>query len=863
MSARIRGQIVRRSRIIPPQPRTLFRLGKGPDGRQHVGRKPSVALRVIISLVLVLLVTASGTLASYLYDEGAPFAARLCAGACIGITALGLVGFAFALFLGLTPFAILVTLAVIILLPLVVLNQPARRTVIRQDLLANYRAIRNGLKHPRRLPLGYIAFYAIVAVILWLAFGRAMIELPEGIFTGVLNNFGDLPFHVSVISSFAFGNNYPPEDPTYAGVRFTYPFLTDFVSAIFVRCGASLRQSMFIENFVVALAFVGLMHRWGLVMLRDKLAAIMTPLLVLLNGGFGWILLWDRLRQNGRAGMKAVLESLPPSFTVIPDTSWRWGNTMSTLLIPQRGFLLGLPLAVIVFTQWWLSENVGEKGNGEQGKRGKGKGKKQKKRGADRAQRDQAQVDHATGDRAHATSSKRSSLFPFPLFPSSPVSLSVRRMIAAGIVAGFLPLVHAHSFVVVMVVGGCIALALYGRAWLAVLLALIFAVPLVNAMSSGTLTPFAGKALLLAVAAGLAVGIWFLLPPERRVVWYSFFVAALLVALPQLWWSTHSSAVNAGSFFAFEFGWDSAKESFDFTLAGSQLFGEMPQLRSVIERAAEVFWFWLRNTFFWFWLRNTGLFIPATIAAILWRDELGRLAPRRLLLFLAPFSLCFLIPNVLKMAPWIWDNIKVLFYWWLAAAPLVALLIARLWRQGAMQKTIAAALFVCLTLAGALDVAGIVLRSSANPPTDQQPCDDLQAFLSSPCDCWPRSRYEVFSPAGVEFAELIKQQTDPRAVIVHAPVHNHPVFLTGRRSLMGYPGHVWTHGLEFAPREAEIRRVYAGAPDAAAILRKYRVAYIVVSPLERNVLSVNELFLSNFQLVGEVGGYRLYKITQK
>ena len=78
-----------------------------------------------------------------------------------------------------------------------------------------------------------------------------MIDLPEGIFTGVLNNFGDLPFHLSVISGFAFGNNFPPEDPTYAGVRFTYPFLTDFVSAIFVRCGADLRQSMFIENFVV------------------------------------------------------------------------------------------------------------------------------------------------------------------------------------------------------------------------------------------------------------------------------------------------------------------------------------------------------------------------------------------------------------------------------------------------------------------------------------------------------------------------------------------------------------------------------------------------------------------------------------
>jgi hypothetical protein len=79
---------------------------------------------------------------------------------------------------------------------------------------------------------------------------------------------------------------------------------------------------------------------------------------------------------------------------------------------------------------------------------------------------------------------------------------------------------------------------------------------------------------------------------------------------------------------------------------------------------------------------------------------------------------------------------------------------------------------------------------------------------------------------------------------------------------MGYPGHVWTHGLEFGPRESEIKRVYVGGPDALAILRKYNLGYAVVGPPERNIMNVNEQFFSRFQLVGEVGEYRLYKITQ-
>ncbi|HUS12399.1 MAG TPA: hypothetical protein VMZ30_18170 [Pyrinomonadaceae bacterium] len=678
---------------------------------------------MITSLALVLIVTASGTLLSYLYDEDAGFPARLCAGACIGITALGLLGFTFASFLGLTPLAILLTLIVIVAMAVPSLRSP-RRVFIQQDLRYTWRSIRRALSDPARIPIGYTMFYLVVAAILWRAFQRAMIETPEGIYTGILNNFGDLPFHLSVITGFSFGNNFPPQDPTYAGVRFTYPFLTDFVSAIFVRCGTDLRQSMFIENFVVALSFVGLMHRWALDMLRDKLAAVITPVLVLLNGGFGWILLWNQFTKNNDDGLMATLQSLPASFTIIPDTTWRWGNAVSTLLIPQRGFLLGLPLAVIVFTQWWkAAEKPAKRNEEEEGKRVKGKGKKPK-------------------DRKNAKFNQR-----YPETSPSHFPLSVRRMIAAGVVAGLLPLVHAHSFVVVMVVGACIALL--QRGW-------------------------------------------------RD--WITFGVVASVIALPQMWWSTHNSAVNAGKFFEWQFGWDHGQENIT-----------------------------------WFWLKNTGLFIPLAVAAILWRREKEVLVPQPLLIFLLPFALCFIVPNLIKMAPWIWDNIKVLFYWWLAMAPLVALLIARLWHGGMPNKVIAGLLFICVTLAGALDVGAIVLRSN---------------------------EYQIFNAEGIQFAELIKREVPPNALVIHAPVHNHPVFLTGRRSLMGYPGHVWTHGLEFGPRESEIKRVYSGAPDAVSILRKYGADYAVVGPLERNIMNVNEQFFSSFQLVGEVGEYRLYKITR-
>jgi hypothetical protein len=223
------------------------------------------------------------------------------------------------------------------------------------------------------------------------------------------------------------------------------------------------------------------------------------------------------------------------------------------------------------------------------------------------------------------------------------------------------------------------------------------------------------------------------------------------------------------------------------------------------------------------------------VTAILWRDK-EYLVPRRLLLFFLPFTLCFIIPNVVRLAPWIWDNVKVLFYWYVASAPLIALLLAYLWRRKGVARAAALVLFVSLTLAGALDVWGVVSRSA---------------------------EFREFDRDGITFAEMIKTRTAPRSLILQAPIHNHPVFLTGRRALMGYPGHIWTHGLDYVEREREIKQIYAGGPGADNLLARYGVEYVVVGPLEKMLMPVNDSFFAKYTKVGEAGEYRLYKITSR
>src|SRR3989449_762764 len=418
---------------------------------------------MIISLGLSFIAIASGVLLTYTYDEDAPLASRLCSGACLGFALMGLVGFIFASFLGLNEISIGLT-ELVLATPFLLFMNERRRTVINTDVTRAIQGISRATSKPDRWAFIYFLFYAGVMIAMWLIFSRALLEKPEGLYTGVLNNYGDLPFHLSVITRFVYGQNFPPEDPTFAGARFTYPFLTDFISAMFVRVGASLRDSMFIENWIVGVGLVGVLHRFGQQLLRNRTAAILTPVLVILNGGFGWAMLFSDVNKTD-GGVFQILKHIPHSYTILPEVEqgWRWGNSVISLLVPQRGFLLGIPLAVLVFTQCAVAiRDAGTRGNGDAEK------------GVNKASRSQ---EFLTSD------------FRVSASPRLRVS---HRMLAAGVVAGLLPLIHAHTFITVMAVGACLALINW-RQW-------------------------------------------------RE--WMTFLLVASIIAGPQLLWSTHGSAVS-------------------------------------------------------------------------------------------------------------------------------------------------------------------------------------------------------------------------------------------------------------------------------------------------------------------------------
>lgn len=640
-----------------------------------------------LALALLASATAGGTVATYLYEDDAPLLWRVCAGAATGLAALGLIGLLFSKLAGLGPLALVLT-ATAIGSPVGLLLRRTYRTAVREDLARAAAAIRRAFAASRANGVRTLLVALLLGGI-WSVNARVIFERADGIYTGITNNIGDLPFHIAVITRFVEGN-VPPENPIYAGTPFTYTFLADFVTAMFTAAGAELRRSLLLVNLTLMCALAALAYHWVRVLTSDRGAAALALPLLLLNGGFGW---WQLLRemQAADAGLQ-MLFRLPHDYTIMSQGGWRWGNLITSLLLPQRAFLLGLPLALLVFTLW--------------------------KRAWDRVNRSGG----LDGTMA-----------------------AERRMAAAGVVAGLLPVAHVHSYAVIMAVAACLAM-------------------------------------------------W----SRRLRMWMTFLAVSIAIGLPQMVWLASGSAVESAQFVGWHVGWDHGEQNV-----------------------------------WWFWLKNTGVMLPLVLLAIFWRGPHAPVTPQ-LMRFYLPFIAFLVIPNVVRLSPWIWDNIKIMIYWHVASAPLVALVLVRLWRDRRVLRIVSATLVTLLTMAGALDVWRVASRAS---------------------------EHRVFTREGIAFARVVRDTVPAGALLLHAPTYNHPVFISGRRSFMGYPGHLWSHGLSYEAREAEIRRVYSGATDAEQLLVRRGIGYIVVGPLERELLKVDESFLVRFPAVAAVGSHRLMRVA--
>jgi hypothetical protein len=239
----------------------------------------------------------------------------------------------------------------------------------------------------------------------------------------------------------------------------------------------------------------------------------------------------------------------------------------------------------------------------------------------------------------------------------------------------------------------------------------------------------------------------------------------------------------------------------------------------------------------WFWLQNFGLFLPACLALLIYllipARPLMRDAKQKLQLLFFPAATVFVACSFIKFAPWEWDNTK-LFFW----AYLVMMFC--LW-EGFIVKwhvLFRAPVIFGLFFSGFISLAGGLC---ANP-----------------------EGYEIGRASEWHQVANAIRSFPPSTVFAAYPTYNHPVLVNGHRVVMGFPGHLWSHGLNYRPIETKLISLMNSEPGWEQNAKELGANYLFWGPLEEtNYPDSAKEWEARCRLVAEGSWGRVYDLGTK
>ena len=616
------------------------------------------------------------------------------------------------------------------------------------------RVARGSLRERDTWIMGLLIVFAVVGF--WRLFAHTFFsDGAGGISAGFATVWADWSLHSTLASSFSIAGNMPPHDPIFSGGSLRYPFLPDFHAATQEAAGAGVGTALALPCAVLCIAAAILVVSLGRRLTGGLAAGIIAILLCIAGGSLGWrAVWWDACDASGHSASDCapgtalthpataidVLRSVPgvvadqgrnydnlenpDAAQIVSSTSIQWYTPLLAWWLPQRTFVYGFAVGTAVL----LLAVVGMR----------------------------------------APPRSRS---PF---------------VAAGLLAGTLPLIHIHTL----------------------------------------------------IALAIVLGIWALM--RRRTEWLWLAGATALVAVPRLAQVAGSGTgvsdpqcpAQGTRFPYFEVGWMS-QPSTPAQVCDRPGWSELSVSGAftAIGRAVRLPF----NGDFWtFWLDNNGvvlivvlvLAVAALAAWIAGRENalpgvaaaasaVTRVVPGELLRLCLPFLAVFAIANVVVFQTWDWDNTKLLAWWYLGGSLLCGAWMATMWRRGGWRAVVAGGALLSLVLSAGLSLTRI-----------------LQQEHSANGGGGP---YEWASATDVALAGAVEARTDGGSVfLIPASDPTDPVLtLAGRTALLGYEGWLYSYGVDTKMRPADRDTVYRGCNPGAAcaipgILQQYAIDYVVV-----------------------------------
>jgi len=195
----------------------------------------------------------------------------------------------------------------------------------------------------------------------------------------------------------------------------------------------------------------------------------------------------------------------------------------------------------------------------------------------------------------------------------------------------------------------------------------------------------------------------------------------------------------------------------------------------------------------WFWFWNFGVFLPLAAVCVVkvFRPRGADAAAR---VFCGAGAATLLFCFLFSIAPWSWDNTKLMIWGYLAITPFLWTELLARWPQWLRALT-------CLLLfsSGALALLG-----------------GLDA----------RHGYKLADRAEFAAVQVMLRQIPVNARLAAGSSYEHPALMLGQPVVMGHDGHLFSQGLDYGPVQEELNTLMGGGSDWRNAARRLGVHYL-------------------------------------
>jgi hypothetical protein len=192
-----------------------------------------------------------------------------------------------------------------------------------------------------------LLFFSTWTVFLFYIWPRMFFSTPDGIYAGERAIWGDWAGHLSGAAVFAFRpvSLWFENHPLFYGHAFNYPFASNMISGLLIRAGVDCVSAMILPSLVTSLFLLWILYVFYHGILKSGRQACAAATLFFMSGGFGFIYYVQDVVQTG--SLSNLIFPMR-EYTFLEDKAIYFRNVFPSELLPQRSFLLGLPLGLLL-----------------------------------------------------------------------------------------------------------------------------------------------------------------------------------------------------------------------------------------------------------------------------------------------------------------------------------------------------------------------------------------------------------------------------------------------------------------------------------------------------------------------------------